>query len=66
MLTGAANNGGGGGKSVSVHPSMNIKVTSPDSDGVASFFRNNQRAMMKAVHGAVRSGAHLGLRGAGG
>jgi GH24 family phage-related lysozyme (muramidase) len=66
MLTGAANGTGGGGavKAVHVHPQMNIKVGAMDASGFGGFLRNNQRELMKAMDGAVRQGAHLGLRGA--
>ena len=57
-----SNGGGGGGQNVSVHPSTHFHVSSPDAAGVAQFFRNNQRGMMRAVDEAVRHGAHLGLR----
>ena len=64
MLTGAANGGGGGGSpAVHVNPQMNIKVGAMDASGFGSFLRNNQRELMKAMDGAVRQGAHLGLRG---
>ena len=65
MLTGASNGTGGGGaaKAVHVHPQMNIKVGAMDASGFGGFLRNNQRELMKAMDGAVRQGAHLGLRG---
>ena len=34
-----------------------------DASGFGGFLRNNQRELMKAMDGAVRQGAHLGLRG---
>ncbi len=48
---------------VHVHPQMHIKVGAMDASGFGGFLRNNQRELMKAMDGAVRQGAHLGLRG---
>ena len=64
MLTGAATGTAGGGLGrVHVHPQMHIHVGAMDASGFGGFLRNNQRELMKAMHGAVRQGAHLGLRG---
>ena len=62
MLTGGGANGGQGGGGVSIHPTTNLNISAVDRAGVAQFFRDNQRDMMHAINGAVRQGAHLGLR----
>ncbi len=53
--------GSGGGKSVNINPSANFHVSALDGASVASFFKSNQRELMKAINSSVRSGAHLGL-----
>lgn len=49
------------GRSISVNPAVHFNVSAMDGQSVSSFLRSNQRAMMSSIHGAVRSGAHLGL-----
>jgi len=63
MLTGASTGSARAQGAVHVHPQMNIKVGAMDASGFGGFLRNNQRELMKAMDGAVRQGAHLGLRG---
>ena len=68
MLTGASTGSASTGSAraqgaVHVHPQMHIKVGAMDASGFGGFLRNNQRELMKAMDGAVRQGAHLGLRG---
>lgn len=58
-----SNGGAGGGSGVSVNPRVSFNVSSMDSANVAKTLMRNNGAVVKAVHQAVRSGAHLGLRG---
>jgi hypothetical protein len=62
MLRGGGG-GGAGGAPVTIAPQVAFHTSAIDGANVASFFRNNQRGMMKAIDEAVRHGAHLGLRG---
>ena len=60
MLSGAT--GDGGAPSVAIHPTTNVHLNALDGASVASWMRANSGDMLKAIDGAVRSGAALGLR----
>ena len=65
MLSGAASGEGqSGGRGVTVAPQLHFHNSAVDSRGLESLFSNNGGALMRAVAGAVRDGAHLGVRGA--
>ena len=57
-----ANGGGAGGPSAVINPSTHFHVNALDGASVGQWFRGNQKEMMRAIDGAVRHGAHLGLR----
>jgi len=52
------NDGGGGDTHVGVH------ISALDSRSVERFFHDNAKHMIRAINNGIKSGAHLGLRGA--
>ncbi len=66
MLSGAARDGGGSGKSVSVNPTTHFHINANDSASVAQWVRSHGHEIAKGLDEAARHGAMLGLRRMGG
>ncbi len=55
--------GGAARPAPQVHAPVNFHIHAMDAQGVASFLQGNGKAIMKAMAGHVRDGAHLGMKG---
>jgi hypothetical protein len=47
-----------------VHGPVNLNISALDSRSIERFFNDNARHMIRAINNGIKSGAHLGLRGA--
>lgn len=61
----SGSNGGGGDGDVHHHYHFAPNVSTVDGASVSSWFRNNERHIMRAMGEMVRNGAHLGVKGVG-
>jgi hypothetical protein len=58
--TGKNDGGGGGGGDTHV----GVHISALDSRSIERFFHDNAKHMIRAINNGIKSGAHLGLRGA--
>jgi hypothetical protein len=54
----------GAGMGGTVHAPVSINISALDSRSVERFFHDNAKHMIRAINNGIKSGAHLGLRGA--
>ena len=54
----------GRGEAAQVHAPVSVNISALDSRSVERFFHDNARHMIRAINNGIKSGAHLGLRGA--
>jgi hypothetical protein len=54
----------GAGIGSTVHAPVNLNISALDSRSIERFFNDNARHMIRAINNGIKSGAHLGLRGA--
>jgi hypothetical protein len=54
----------GRGEAAQVHAPVSVNISAMDSRSVERFFHDNARHMIRAINNGIKSGAHLGLRGA--
>ena len=54
----------GAGMGGAVHAPVSVNISALDSRSVERFFHDNAKHMIRAINNGIKSGAHLGLRGA--
>jgi hypothetical protein len=54
----------GAGMGGTVHAPVSVNISALDSRSVERFFHDNAKHMIRAINNGIKSGAHLGLRGA--
>jgi hypothetical protein len=54
----------GRGGAAQVHAPVSVNISALDSRSVERFFHDNAKHMIRAINNGIKSGAHLGLRGA--
>ena len=54
----------GAGIGGTVHAPVSVNISALDSRSVERFFHDNAKHMIRAINNGIKSGAHLGLRGA--
>jgi hypothetical protein len=54
----------GAGMGSTVHAPVSVNISAMDSRSVERFFHDNAKHMIRAINNGIKSGAHLGLRGA--
>src|SRR5580692_2032795 len=54
----------GRGEAAQVHAPVSVNISALDSRSVERFFHDNAKHMIRAINNGIKSGAHLGLRGA--
>jgi hypothetical protein len=54
----------GAGMGSTVHAPVSVNISALDSRSVERFFHDNAKHMIRAINNGIKSGAHLGLRGA--
>jgi len=54
----------GAGMGGTVHAPVSVNISALDSRSVERFFNDNAKHMIRAINNGIKSGAHLGLRGA--
>jgi len=54
----------GRGEAAQVHAPVSVNISALDSRSVERFFNDNAKHMIGAINKGIKSGAHLGLRGA--
>ena len=54
----------GAGMGGTVHAPVSVNISALDSRSIERFFNDNAKHVLRAINNGIKSGAHLGLRGA--